>query len=157
MITKYDRKYNLYKKGDSMKKKMLMVVIIVVAVIALILVGWYVVFMHFGIGPKFPLVKFSEAEIDESDLAMIADDPLMAAAETEEQAQEIAEQYNIELVSFENGIAVYSTEEDPFEVIARGQKNGYPQLSINFIRTIDGGVSTLPANQQLYYETEEKE
>lgn len=140
-----------------MKKKMLMVVIIVVAVIALILAGWYVMFMHFGIGPRFPFIKYNEADIGEPSLVMIAENPLMAAVETDALAQEIAEQYNIELVSYENGIALYRTEEDPFEVIARGKQNGYPQLSINFVRTIDDGVETLPMNQQLYYEMEEKE
>lgn len=140
-----------------MKKKMLMVVIIIVAVIALVLAGWYVMFMHFGIGPKFPFIKIDEVDIGDLNPAMIADNPLMAAAETEEQAQEIAEQYNIKLVSFENGIAVYNTEEDPFEVIARGEENGYPQLSINFIRTIDDGVETLPVDQKRYFKMEEKE
>lgn len=65
----------------------------------------------------------------------VADNSLMSEAETEEAAREIAEQYGIEFISFENGLALYHTEDDPFEVIARGQENGFPQLSINFTRT----------------------
>lgn len=138
-----------------MKKKMLTVVIMIVVIIASILVGWYVMFMHFGIGPKFPFIKYDESDLGESSSVMIADNPLMADVETEEQAQEIAEQYNIELISFENGIALYHTEEDPFQVIARGEQNGYPQLSINFIRTIDGGAVLPQINQKINWEMEE--
>lgn len=118
-----------------MKKKMLTVVIVIIAVIVLVFVGWYVMFVHFGIGPAFPFLKVQQMEIDGLDRVMIADNSLMSESETEAEAREIAEQYGIEFVSFENGIALYHTEEDPFEVIARGQENGYPQLSINFIRS----------------------
>lgn len=138
-----------------MKKKMLTVVIMIVVIIALILVGWYVMFMYLGIGPRFPFIKYDESNLGESSSVMIADNPLMADVETEEQALEIAEQYNIELVSFENGIALYSTEEDPFQVIARGEQNGYPQLSINFIRSIDGGAVLPQINQKINWEMEE--
>lgn len=120
-----------------MKKKMLTVVIVIIAVIALVFVGWYVMFVHFGRGPAFPFLKVQKMNIESMDRVMIADNSLMSEAETEEKAREIAEQYGIELVSFENGIALYHTEEDPFEVIARGQENGYAQLSVNFIRIGD--------------------
>ena len=51
------------------------------------------------------------------------------------QQYQVQEQYGIEFVSFENGLALFRTEENPFDVIARGKENGYPELSINFIRT----------------------
>ena len=117
-----------------MKKKMLTVVIVIIAVIVLVFVGWYVMFVHFGMGPTFPLLKVQKMNIEDIDKVMIADNSLMSEAESEEDAREIAEEYGIEFVSFENGVALYHTEEDPFEVIARGQENGYPQLSVNFIR-----------------------
>lgn len=120
-----------------MKKRMLTVVIVIIVVIALVFAGWYVMFVHFGRGPAFPFLKVQKMNIESVDRVMIADNSLMSEAETEEKAREIAEQYGIELVSFENGIALYYTEEDPFEVIARGQENGYAQLSVNFIRTGD--------------------
>lgn len=119
-----------------MKKKMLTVVIVIIAVIALVFVGWYVMFVHFGRGPAFPFLKTVEIGNVASTRIPLADDPLIADAGTEEEAQKIAEQYGITLVSYGNGIATYQTDEDPYEVIARGEKNGYPQLSINFVQEV---------------------
>ena len=118
-----------------MKRKMFTIIIGIIGIIVLVLVGWYVMFMNFGMGPAFPFVKVQKMNLESVDQVMIADNSLMSETETEEAAREIAEQYGIEFISFENGIALYHTEEDPFEVIARGQENGYPQLSVNFIRT----------------------
>jgi len=56
---------------------------------------------------------------------------LVALAETEEEAKAIAEQYGIELVEFSYGVATFHTEEDPRDVIARGEENGWPTLSLN--------------------------
>lgn len=117
-----------------MKKKMIVIGVVIAAVVAFF-VGWYVMFVHFGRGPAFPFVKVYASDISDFGQTEIADSPLMAVAETEEEAQRIAEQYGIELVSFENGLALYQTNEDPFEVIAKGEKNGYTQLSINFVRS----------------------
>lgn len=117
-----------------MKKKMLMVVIVIIAVVALVLIGWYVMFVHMGIGPAFPFLPTADIGDKVSIRIPIADDPLVADVGTQEEAQKIAEQYGITLVSYGNGIATYQTDEDPYEVIARGEKNGYPQLSINFVQ-----------------------
>ncbi|MBD5518425.1 MAG: hypothetical protein HDR07_08020 [Lachnospiraceae bacterium] len=122
-----------------MKKRMLTMMIGAVGVIVVALAGWYVMFVHFGKGPAFPFVKVYAADIVDFEQTEIADNPLMALTETEEEAQGIAEQYGIDLVSFENGLALYQTNEDPFEVIARGEKNGYTKLSINFIRSAYDG------------------
>lgn len=118
-----------------MKKKILTVVIGILVVSVLVIVGWYVMFVHFGMGPAFPFLKVQKIDMKNMDQVMIAENSLMCEADTEEDAREIAEQYDIEFVSFENGIALYRTEENPFEVIVRGQQNDYPQLSVNFIRT----------------------
>ncbi len=56
---------------------------------------------------------------------------LTALVETEEEAKAIAEQYGIELVEFSYGVATFHTEEDPKDVIARGEENGWPSLSLN--------------------------
>jgi predicted small lipoprotein YifL len=56
---------------------------------------------------------------------------LYKLVESEEEAQRIAELYGIELVSVEQEIAVFHTEEDPAEVVRRGEENGWPRLSIN--------------------------
>ncbi|MBD5483998.1 MAG: hypothetical protein HDR18_00465 [Lachnospiraceae bacterium] len=120
-----------------MKKKMLVAVIIIIAVIIVVLAGWYVMFVHFGRGPAFPFLKTVEIGEDQMQSMQIAENSLMASVDTQEEAEEIAEQYGITLVSFENGIAVYQTEEDPYDVITRGQENGYHELSVNFIRRVE--------------------
>lgn len=118
-----------------MKRRTLIIAIGIVGIIVLVIVGWYVMFVHFGRGPAFPFLKVQKMNVESANQVMIADNSLMAEAETEADAQEIAEQYGIEFVSFENGLALYHTEEDPFEVVARGQDNGYPQLSVNFVKS----------------------
>ena len=65
---------------------------------------------------QFPFLKVQKMNIEGMERVMVADNSLMAETKTEEDAREIAEQYGIEFVSFENGIALYHTEEDPFEV-----------------------------------------
>lgn len=56
---------------------------------------------------------------------------LVALTDTEETAKEIADLYDIELKSFAAGVAVYTTDKDPYDVIQMGIDNGYPTLSIN--------------------------
>lgn len=120
-----------------MRKKMIALAITIIAVIALALAVWYVMFVRFGIGPAFPFLKTVEIGEDEIQPMQIAENPLMTDADTQKEAEDIAEQYGITLVSYENGIAIYQTEEDPYDVIARGQQNGYHELSVNFIRSIE--------------------
>ena len=52
--------------------------------------------------------------------------------ETKKEAERIAKLYEISLVDFNYGVAVYHTGENPEDVIARGEKNNWPRLSINF-------------------------
>ena len=56
---------------------------------------------------------------------------LMGKAESWDHAEEIAELYGISLVNYGNGLALYYTEEDPQAVIARGEENDWPKLSLN--------------------------
>lgn len=56
---------------------------------------------------------------------------LIAAVISDEEAQEIAELYGIELIEVNYGIAVYHTEEDPKTVIQRGIDNGWPPVGQN--------------------------
>lgn len=118
-----------------MKNKMLFAIGIVFAMV-FVLAGWYIMSAHFGRGPAFPFLKTVEME-EEMRPQQIAENPLLTAADTREEAEEIAKQYGITLVSYENGIAVYQTEEDPYDVIARGQENGYHELSVNYIRSVE--------------------
>lgn len=62
------------------------------------------------------------------------EEPLMASVESQAAAEELAQQYEITLVTYSNGLATFYTQEDPAEVIRRGQENGWPQLSLNTIQ-----------------------
>lgn len=94
-------------------------------------------FSFFGIGPVFPFLSTQEINSMTINNRMLAEEQLMTFAKTEEEAQEIAKQYNIELVSFSDGVAAYRTEEDPYDVIAKGQENGYPAIYLNYKRDVD--------------------
>ena len=114
---------------------MLMIGIVVVVIIVFVFGGWYIAFTRFGVGPAFPFLAVKKLDESQVEMLEVAENQLMALVDTAEQAQEIAAQDGIEFVSFENGLALYHTEEDPFEVITRGQENGYPQISVNFVRS----------------------
>lgn len=120
-----------------MKPKMLKIIIAIAAILVLVLAGWYVMFSYLGIGPAFPFLPEQEIEMDGVEMGNLAENQLMALVETEDEAEAIAGQYGIELISFADGVASYRTEEDPAEVIAMGQENGYPQLYMNYVRTVD--------------------
>lgn len=130
-----------------------MIVVGIVAVVALIMGGWYYMFCYMGIGPAFPFLPMAELEIEGVQAMPLADNPLMATVDTEEEAKEIAELYGITFVSYENGIAVYQTDEDPMQVITRGQENDYPQLSLNLRRELyndsDNGTVKLFREQRV--------
>lgn len=61
------------------------------------------------------------------------DGELTALAETLKEAQDIAALYDIELLSFENGVALFYTDKNTAELIACGIQNGWPELSENHI------------------------
>ena len=56
---------------------------------------------------------------------------LLAIAQTQQDAEAIAEQYGITLVSWDEGLAQFSTERDVNEIIREGKENGWPELSRN--------------------------
>lgn len=60
-----------------------------------------------------------------------ASSELVGSFESEEQAQSAAELYGIELVSYEYEVAVFRYEGDPEALIEKGEKNGWPELSVN--------------------------
>lgn len=136
-----------------MKRKMLTVIGVIAAVVIIVLAGWYVAFCKFGLGPVFPFVKTIELE-NIQPMPEIAENPLMAQTDSEEQARETAELYGITFVSYENGIALFWTDEDIYEVIARGQKKGYPQLSVNYTRELHDTEETIDQTFEVERETE---
>lgn len=63
---------------------------------------------------------------------------LIASVKSQEEAQELAELYGIELVKFQSGVASFHTEENPVNVIARGEANDWPRLELNHLGKADG-------------------
>lgn len=119
-----------------MKKRMLTIIIGIVVIVALILVGWYVMFVHFNVGPAFPFLKVDAVEYLRTSGETSEAEPLIALTNSEETAKEIAEQYGITFVAFEKGVATFYTDEDLNQVIKRGEENGYPALYINYAREL---------------------
>lgn len=63
---------------------------------------------------------------------------LMAWADEEADAEEIASLYGITLLSYTEHIAVYWTDQDPAKVIQTGKDNGWPELSkINKVKAFE--------------------
>lgn len=54
---------------------------------------------------------------------------LTALADTREDAEEIAGLYGIELSAYSYGVATYTTDKNPQELIELGLKKGYPALT----------------------------
>ncbi len=123
-----------------MKKKMLTAAVIFITLFLFITAGWYLMYIYLGWGAMPPFMKVRRVEQDPINEFMAEDASLMAVVESEEEAMEIAEKYMIEFVSFQNGMALFQTEEDPYAVIRRGEENDYPSLSVNYVRTIDGVI-----------------
>ena len=59
------------------------------------------------------------------------DAQLLCMTQTQEEAQEIAALYGIELVAWYDGLATFRTDEDPREVIRRGEAQGWQTLELN--------------------------
>ena len=57
---------------------------------------------------------------------------LTALADNQEEAEEIAELYGIELSSYSYGVATYTTDKNPQELIELGIENEYPALIQNY-------------------------
>jgi len=51
--------------------------------------------------------------------------------DSEEEAKECAALYGIEMISYSMGVAVFITDQNPDKLIAKGEKNGGPPISVN--------------------------
>lgn len=56
---------------------------------------------------------------------------VIALTDSEEEAKRIAELYQIELKSFGQGVAVYTTDKNVAELIQMGKDNNYPAIALN--------------------------
>lgn len=63
---------------------------------------------------------------------------MTALAENQEQAEEIAGLYQIELISYAEGVAVFETDKDPQKLIDLGTENGYPEIWIERLNHTSG-------------------
>lgn len=62
---------------------------------------------------------------------------LVGMFDTEQQALEAAKLYDVKLKDFSYGTAVFSTDKDLDELLALGKENGWPELSKNYVYTIN--------------------
>lgn len=128
-----------------MKKNMIWIILGTVVVAALLIVT---ILLLAGVFKKKEPIALDEVGTDlvvieetESDSASGNADyvtydgytELIALADSEEAAKEIAELYGIELKRHDNGVAVFVTKEKPADVIKRGEENGWPTVSVNTI------------------------
>lgn len=87
-----------------------------------------------GCGRNRELTKMTtDIEVKTKELSG-SDEPtqVMALADTQEAAQEIADLYGIELKNFSYGVATYTTDKNLQELLELGQENGYPELSLDY-------------------------
>ena len=67
----------------------------------------------------------------EGSLPAAEESELLCILQSEEEAQEVAALYGIELVAYKKPLATFLTKEDPRTVIEKGKANGWPELSLN--------------------------
>ena len=65
---------------------------------------------------------------------------MMAEADSEEEAKQIAELYGITYEGYQNGIGRYTTTKEPNELFKMGNENGYPplELSQKIVKYLEG-------------------
>ena len=68
---------------------------------------------------------------------VVEGEELLCLCETQEDAEAIAEQYSVELVTFSYGVATFHTDKDLDELIQNGIKSGLPELSKNYISNLN--------------------
>ena len=73
----------------------------------------------------------AESPATPGDLGGYVAGELLAVVGSEEEAREIADLYGITLTDVSYGLAKFTTDRDPQEVIAEGKANGWPELSLN--------------------------
>lgn len=64
------------------------------------------------------------------------DAPLFALTDTKEEAEKIAEFYDIEFIGFSDGVATYYTDKDLPEIVEKSNEDDNPRLYLNYKRNI---------------------
>lgn len=120
-----------------MKKRWLIVLSVLVIIVVFAFGGWKMGLFDRLFPQKIEMMEEQPLEkMDEKDFIAEGRE-LLALVDTQEEAEEIASLYEIELVDFAEGVAVYTTDESPRDVVLRGKEAGYPNISINFVRQIN--------------------
>ena len=115
-------------QGGEVLKKVIAGVVILAAVAAGV-VGY-----HSYTNRELKELEYREdglGEIQDLDRTVNGEIELVAMVESQSEADEISDLYGIELKSYSYGVAVYTTDKDPAEVIRMGEEEGYPTLEIN--------------------------
>lgn len=146
-----------------MKKNMIWIILGTVVVVVLAIV---VIMLLMGVFKKPEPIPFTETGKDFVVIGENGSDigkadyvtydgyvELIALADSEDDAKEIAELYGIELKRFENGVAVFVTKENPADVIKRGEENGWPTVSVNTIIHLSP-VETSSGEKPIFYTNE---
>lgn len=113
-----------------MKKEVIGIVVAII-IVAVIIVG-VVVYRRSRTVDLSDEQALEELQIEKIDMG----NSLVAMAETLEEAENIADLYGITLVSYENKVAVYTTDKELQELIRLGEEKGYPAIGINNSHTI---------------------
>ena len=115
-------------QGGEVLKKVIAGVVILAAVAAGV-VGY-----HSYTNRELKELEYREdgpVELQDLDRTVDGEIELVAMVESQSEADEISDLYGIELKSYSYGVAVYTTDKDPAEVIRMGEEEGYPTLEIN--------------------------
>lgn len=62
--------------------------------------------------------------------------PLFAFADTMEEAEKIAELYDIEFIGFSDGVATYHTDKNLSEIVEKSNEDNNPKLYLNYKRNM---------------------
>lgn len=109
-----------------MKRLILIVVILVVLILTVVLIVYFS-------KPKGYVTHQEGRGIERRNDFYAKGGELSCKTETEEEAEEIAAAYGIELVNWVDGTAVFHTEESPVEVQRRGMMEHLPDLQVNYV------------------------
>ena len=71
------------------------------------------------------------AEATPVPVSPVKGEELYCLVDSQEEAEKIAESYDIVLVKFGHGVATFTTDKDLHEVIQYGKKNNLAPISIN--------------------------
>lgn len=105
------------------KKKM---TILIVAVVAIVLVAGLVA--AFLVKPKEEVT--GETTIEKAPLELIC------LVETETEAKKLADDYGVELIRYNEGVATFRTDKSYEEITKIGKEKGLTELSINDCNTV---------------------